>query len=350
MKRSTLERILAELGDEMSRDYENTLTSLAAGPDQKSIRGHLEKIVAHHEDEPVAYAAFYCLNVIHRRNQDYSVLDQLITRYQSRFADHPSFRHLRVLLVLARGTKQRPFESIAMAEEDAKANWGHAGIVHLYADMVATAAEESDKATSARIVSEWGPKAIDAVNRAIMFEPGYAKFYCTRARLLALTGNFDDATESIRIAIDSEDSSKVDYARRIGNYQYHRLAIQSRMNAAEFERQAEQATKEQEARFGQFEQGLNQAKQRIDESVIRNLEFLGFFAGLISFTIASIQIAAQMSLPDATRLIIVLMGALLVAFAGFAAILERGRFRRSVWTMVGVGAVGAAVIGAGVAF
>ena len=61
------------------------------------------------------------------------------------------------------------------------------------------------------------------------------------------------------------------------------------------------------------------------ESLVKNMEYLGLFAGIISFTIGSIGIAtsvAGQSLIAAAGLIIVLMGALLCVFSGFGFILH----------------------------
>ena len=61
------------------------------------------------------------------------------------------------------------------------------------------------------------------------------------------------------------------------------------------------------------------------ESMTKNMEFLGLFSGIVSFTIGSLSITgaiAEQSIKHAAGLIVVLMGALMCVFAAFGMILH----------------------------
>lgn len=72
-----------------------------------------------------------------------------------------------------------------------------------------------------------------------------------------------------------------------------------------------------------FEKKLDEGLEEINSSKISNLEFLGFFAALISFTIGSIGLTQSFEPLEAAKLIVVLAGALLFAFGGFTIIVCR---------------------------
>jgi tetratricopeptide (TPR) repeat protein len=221
------------------------------------------------------------------------------------------------------------------------------GFLHLYADVVATAGElerETDKPP--RDVDS----ALEFIQEAIVLHP-YAKSHETKARLLALKGHFRDALTCVEAAIDQEDSSHSDYAIRIGNYQFQRLRIQSMENDSRLRAKVEEYStqfkskqddaerkltdaelkledaggklKDADGKLKEADRKLEELVGRLDDSIYRNLTFLGFFAALISFTIGSLQFAVHIVPKEAAGLMIVLMGALLVAFSGFSFILER---------------------------
>lgn len=342
------EAALLGLPDELTREYEMRLTRLAQEADTPGLVKRLRQVLDDAIDEDTAYAAFYCLNVVYRRNRDYTLLEQLIVTNEARFGRRPTFRHLQVLFTIDRGVGKRKEELIRWAFEDAEMNPSNAGYVHLFADVVASLAEESDADLEREIVANWLSEALQAVDRAIRLDSRYAKYYATKARLLALSGQFHDSLELISTAIDMEDSTRPDYAIRLGEYQSRRLWIQARRSDHVFAQKGAEAALALEGRYASLRDELEKATKKIDESTVRNLEFLGFFAGLISFTIASIQIAASQTADDAIRLIIVLTGGLLVAFAGFGAILESSRLAGSIVRMGAVGAVGVAVVALGV--
>jgi tetratricopeptide (TPR) repeat protein len=191
----------------------------------------------------------------------------------------------------------------------------NAGVVHNFAETIASAYEESDVSTKSFIKNEWLEKANEAIDLAINLDSTYAKYYCTKGRLLAIEEKYDEAKESIRRAIDIEDSGKIDYVIRLGNYQYYLLLVQNN-----------QYNKLIDDQMIENQKTMNKTVEDIDnklkETNIKNLEFLGFFAAIVSFTIGSIQIINNQTFESAMNLIIVLFAALLSVFSAFGFMLN----------------------------
>ena len=104
----------------------------------------------------------------------------------------------------------------------------HSGAWHLLADLAARYYEENPRTNKASLnQEEWFNMGFIAVQKAIELEDSYAKFYSTRARLYSLIGEYDKALKDIKIAIDKEDSSNIDYSMRISTYLSQKMRIES---------------------------------------------------------------------------------------------------------------------------
>ncbi len=222
-------KFFSRLPAETTREFEVAVTGFAhnhsSDADQQLLLQLVEK-----EKDSISYAAFYCLTVICRNQKNYTQLSQLLEKYRSRFAQHISFKHLNILYLM---------ESDALYDydtllEDAYANRcfmdRNAGYVHAFAFAFAVICEKQGGATALNTVEKWYEKALDAVNLAIELDPKYAKYYCTKARILAVGGQFAEALGLIQSAISLEKSSRADYALRIAEFQYYSLYIQIRQS------------------------------------------------------------------------------------------------------------------------
>ena len=235
---------------------------------------------------------------------------------------------------------------IEAAFEDARAFSHNAGFIHVFADTVARVCEESFGETQDRVRTKWLEHALVEVDRAIELDRRYAKYYCTRGRLLAQAARFDEALQDIRTAVDREDSSRADYAIRIGEYQYHNLRVQALKNEALISAQVSGSLSALDDGLKTARTQIDESMRRMDDSRIQNLEFLGFFAALVSFTIGSIQLALSQEARQTAALMLVLVGALLTAFAGFGFVIHRDWRRVAVRSAIMV-AVGAVCMGVG---
>lgn len=64
-------------------------------------------------------------------------------------------------------------------------------------------------------------------------------------------------------------------------------------------------------------------EDQIDNQKLDMLNFLGFFSGIISFIVASIQIGDDMDFVSRAMLLIIMLGTLLVAFGALNSFIER---------------------------
>ena len=254
--------------------------------------------------------------------------------------EHIYFFHLDVLYRMDEAKTNHNDEFLKKLIADAKINSDNLvknyGGLHAFAETVALVFEnasgnllaelKSDKTDWLKIAKKAAQDAIDkdieeqkiqAYKKGIFdasFD-AYAKFYCTRGRVEALCGELEAAIESVNEAIKLEKNTRTDYSIRIGQY-------------AGYEQQfrAQQKLQVQERAMADQMHEMNLLmEQQEKESMAKNMEFLGLFSGIVSFTIGSLTITgaiAEQSIKHAAGLIVVLMGALMCVFAAFGIILH----------------------------
>lgn len=311
-----IHEVLASLPDEKERAFEIGLTDLVQNTDSNTLRIELLKLIdTYLEDERLSYSAFYCLSILYRRKKDITLLGELISKYEGVFREHPTFSHIYVLYLKEKGIGRDVLRVIQKSYEAYTKLNKNAGVVHNFAETIASAYEDSDNQTRESIKKEWLSKANEAIDLAIELDRTYAKYYCTKGRLLAIDKKYMEAKEAIKRAIDIEDSSKIDYVIRLGNYQHYLLLIQT-------EHYSEAISAQIQDNETLILNTNKQIDEKFKENNIKNLEFLGFFAAIVSFTIGSIQIINNQNFEEARNLIIVLFAALLSAFSGFGFLLH----------------------------
>lgn len=361
LTRQEMYALLAALPEETMREYELRVTEFSVRWDESVLRGEdfrallsaaREEAVAP-ETEKVAFAAF-CVAVNHERRMKNSTEEaRLLEAWKDIFGGHVFYRHLQVL---SRTDQLENFREIAWdearlrellqlcSENAAALGNNNVGGKHAFASTVALACENMPE-TMAEIQKNdrinWLNRALDAVTDALE-KADYAKFYCTRARLLALDGKYDEALMSINEAIDKEDSGRPDYAIRVGRYLTYSQQFR--------------AKKEIKAMESAMQASLEQYKDALEEqekqTLVKNMEFLGLFSGIVSFTIGSLTISgaiAEQSIKNAAGLIVVLMGALMAVFASFGIILH-GMHNKKASRNLGVLALGFICVLGGLAF
>lgn len=335
--------LLEELPEEITRDYEETVVAyatkcsdevlLAAEAEFWSMKKAAEQNVGKPEEEQTVinekvYFALYALLVNYtRRMKDDKTQKKLLDKYSSyKFKEtHVFYNHLRLLRLLGMVYNQSPSERMEMlelAQINKRDLTDNKGAAHAFAEAVALVFELDDVADTPRFAdqrSEWLENAMSAVQSAIDDHPDYAKYYCTRGRIQSLLGKYADALKDIDKAIDEEDTSRKDYAIRIGNYESRGQQIHGKMEQVGVQKHFEDYMATETQKY------QDELVAREKETATKNMEFLGLFSGIVSFTIGSLTISgaiAQQSIAAAAGLIVVLMGALIAAFAGFGMILH----------------------------
>lgn len=334
----TLEAQFCALPEDTTREFELTLTMLSVEEESEALRPCLLELLDDTtRSQDVRYAAFYTLVILERNNLNNADLNGLFKKYRSQFSEKTSMDHLFLTSVLRQENIDFS-QYLEIAEASAAQMPTNSGYTHLLAEMVARAVEETeDPVAREALRTEWYPKGLSAINHAIHHGGGYAKYRCTKGRLLATNGLFDAADAEIRCAIDEEDSSRSDYSIRIGQYQYYRIQVQA--NKKIFQIQEDSAHMKAE---------VAQQLEALKGSLMSNVEIIAFFAGIISFIIGSLTLASGHTAREACAMIMALLGCLLGAFSGLGALLHTGDLRRRLPALIAVALMGAAFLVGGI--
>ena len=225
-------------------------------------------------------------------------------------------------------------KDVKRAQENSDNHFGNAGVVHLFADIVATLYENPPKLIQSNdyLIQQ----AINAANRAIELDNNYIKYRCTKTRLLLLKGSLDDALNEINEAISKTSPGSADYS----TYLEQKIKIVVERGKQEISSKIE-AMKDD---LSQKQDQLVKKQKLVEDKVVRNIEFIGFFAAVIALVLGGLHMAAnERQLTDAIKLIIVLFACLLCVFAGFGIILHGYNKKKSkpniICFFIGLGAI-----------
>ena len=214
--------------DEKSRKYEKEIAQFAySHSSNEGIKAFTELM---QEGQNFAYEAFFSLATIYRHDRDFTKLWNLISDAEQRsdLTSHVSFSHIRIMYETHSESLYDYDQLLNTAHQSACDLFQNSGYHHTFANAFATICEKCLPDDLKPIVDTWYDSALYCVNKAISLEPDYAKYYCTKARIVSIKHHFEEASDLILKAIDMEDSKKPDYALLIGNYQYYRILIAMR--------------------------------------------------------------------------------------------------------------------------
>lgn len=294
------------------------------------------------EEEWIAFTAF-AVRVNYERLQKNPIQeDELLKEYKKYFGkkrandpekyEHLYFFHLDVLArmdhVVSQNNNRVFLENLLRdARTNSKNLVNNKGGHHAFAETVALVFENAVPALRtyfAESSENWMDAAIDSAILALEIE--YAKFYCTCGRVHAIRGELEEAIFNVNKAIAIEDNTRKDYSLRISQYTsyYQQFRAQQMMLAQEAS--SVQKMSEITAHMkDQEEQITKRMELQEKETMAKNMEFLGLFSGIVSFTIGSLTLASNFQAADAIKiagLIVVLLGALVCVFAAFGVILH----------------------------
>lgn len=284
-------------------------------------------------EEKIAFAAFAVAVNYERLQKNPDQEGQLLDQYRSVFGrkvgndpaseryEHVFFYHLELLYKMDRATDSDDaflLELMRQAKVNSQNLTGNYGGHHAFAETVALVFENGSEQLRQQLEvapEQWLEAAKTSAIKAIAQDESYAKFHCTYGRLLALSGEYMEAVKEINRAIALEKNTRKDYSIRIGQYSsyYQQFRAQQKLKLQE-QTMAEQM---REMKL------IMEAQEK--ESLAKNMEFLGLFSGIVSFTIGSLTITgaiAEQSIQHAAGLIVVLLGALMCVFAAFGMILH----------------------------
>lgn len=209
--------------EECSREFEADLSAFCTRHMDAQLVQQLRQLVAEGEAD-LAYRAFYALTIIYRNRKDYQQLQALFEE-NPHFAGHPSYHHLLILFQLEAETFFDALELLELAREDARQHRDNAGYLHLFAHLFVYTCEKSRGEMREQVRREYYDDVERAVEDAIRLDPAYAKFYCTKARVVAQRGRYAEAYSLINKAVATESSARKDYALRLLDYRHCETVI-----------------------------------------------------------------------------------------------------------------------------
>ena len=315
-------------------------------------------------EEWIAFTAFAVAVNYERLQKNPDQEGVLLQKYEKFFGrklpgsqteyEHTYFFHLDVLhrmdKVVSRSSDREFLETLLRdAEQNSKNMNNNRGGDHAFAETVALVFENTTPELRKYFEASpdnWLEKAARAASEALKID--YAKFYCTRGRIHALRGELKEAIADVNTAIAKEKNTRKDYSIRIGQYTSYYQQFRAQQNLLEqqlnFEKTVAEVTQQIQAREDEIAQQIkvqeNEVAQRMKdqeadfvsrmetqekETMAKNMEFLGLFSGIVSFTIGSLTLASNFTSEDAMKiagLIVILMGALMCVFSAFGVILH----------------------------
>lgn len=257
------------------------------------------------------------------------------------FKNRGMYKHLRSEILRNIGGEENIRDAFKLALETNNVLHNHAGIQNNIGEIISISVLEGYPLSDIHLVAESQEQLIrfglELVNDAVDKHGEVPTYHVTLGRLLAHQGNFAEAREEIREGIRLADPDREIYNTRLSEYQRYLSQIELQHQQQEVEDLAsltdslegslENAKSEiselqenSKTRYTELESKYN---NMLREFQTRNLQFIGFFAGLIAVTIAIVDIAISMPYPEAAGLVLILVGGLLVAFAGFRNILPK---------------------------
>lgn len=182
----------------------------------------------------------------------------------------------------------------------------------------------------------------------------YPSYLVTEGRLLACAGKYEEAArcfdgareliDAMRNEGDRRFAREEDYIGEVAtviNAQSTAAALKSSAAVWESLREAQSLM---EARAEELSRKTDEIEQKLADEHVHMLEFLGFFSGIISFIIASIQVGSEMDFPARAALIVIMLGSLLVGFGALGWLIDGMRVTQPTKRANPLIAVGAAVL------
>ena len=189
--------------EECSREFEADLSAFCTRHMDAQLVQQLRQLVAEGEED-LAYRAFYALTIIYRNRKDYQQLQALFEE-NPRFAGHPSYHHLLILFQLEAETFFDALELLELAREDARQHRDNAGYLHLFAHLFVYTCEKSRGEMREQVRREYYDDVERAVEDAIRLDPAYAKFYCTKARVVAQRGRYNWCSATVADILSKQE-------------------------------------------------------------------------------------------------------------------------------------------------
>lgn len=261
----------------------------------------------------VKFAAYYAAYTYYRRLEYRSDYRDLIAIHWPKFKDNPLSDVMFSQCCYAKFLDDEDYGLLDLAiKKAADAKDGipdNFGVLQNYAVLVAEAAERNSGRYESLLED-----ALESIDTAIARKP-YPKCYCTKGRLLACKGFYEDARRNVNRAIDLESTEGKDALLRLAKYHTCLVEIKARESLAKMNESIGQAERslvqfelylkdlgsEASQRISQLQQTISDdadrreaaMMDRLDKMQSRYIELLVFFSSVLAIIIAAANLAAS---------------------------------------------------------
>ncbi|MBL0888601.1 hypothetical protein [Myceligenerans indicum] len=246
-------------------------------------------------DHDVRFSCLYAvLQVLHREDRDVDY-GRLVDQYEQEFGDNPYYHTFRATRLIGDRTSGADLvRALRHSERAVSALADRPGVWQQYAAIVADIGDVEPS----RLTASLRVRALERVETAMsMSERDSPHFHFTRARLLQLEGNVDEALAEAQIAIHRQHVDLPGDDRRIARFE----GLRSRLLV---ERQGAQLLSE-----------IARARRDLEGARSDQVQLLGVLAAVIALITAAVTVATQLSVDEAIPLLIAATSSITLAFS-----------------------------------
>ncbi|MCW2943766.1 MAG: hypothetical protein JWR24_483 [Actinoallomurus sp.] len=251
------------------------------------------------------FAALYGWLLRLRREERFAEYESVVRRYEDEFEHEPYVYTFHAIIEKNKGNTASLRSAVEYSRHAAELMPDVPGVIHQLASFIVEYCERSESVEQAEI-----REAERAVDQAIAFTHGkIGHYFETKARVLALRGDFAAARSAISQAIELEPRISRDYQRRLTEYQTTKVRIDLLQQRSYWDKKQEENRRE------------------LLEFKSQQLQLLGLLAAVVAFVATTGNIASKSTWPDGLRLIEGMAGAIVVVFASFSLISSKPTWR-----------------------
>lgn len=293
--------------------------------------------------------SFLALCVLHtylRRNKKYQDMKMLEDQYVHRFESNPAFQilHLRLEINIP---SMPPESQLEYAKQLSDQFYDNDGVTHDFCMLIANNYEQGKESLKQEIAAHYIEDAKNIIDKVA--EKKYSKFLWTKARIYAILSELEAEEEKrnryYEIALKSIQEAWMlekpgeQYNTRMMTYRNYEVFIKSNY-------MLESAKREINTISMQQKNMLEETKKEFESLRSENLEIIGFFVAVISFTIGLLSLAQTGTFIEKVCTIIVLMSALLIVYGGLGIILhgKQNGLRNGTIIVLGILLIAAAIL------
>lgn len=334
-----LKKFLLELASTEERSFEDAVVEKLTKSDD-SLVDDLLYILRNETDLELRFRAFFGVASYHRRKNNHSEFKKVVNEYIDEFRNFSLHYHILSLMHKQFGDRDGILKSIEYGKLAVMKLNRHIGVLHNFCEAVVAGIEEELPIEEADINA-----ANSFIETVITLKHDYAKFYCTKGRLLAQRGLFEEAQKNIIHAIDIENPASNDYAMRISDYKNYLSIIKTKKLYTKVVREIEEAKSSILSSEESIQQVAAHTKEQMEHMKTQNLQMLAFFTAIISFIIGSINIASKQKFDEAGMLMLILAGVLILVNVSVGVLLSF--LKENMWKYIVVSLIGVFLILAG---